>query len=273
MAKMMKQAAIAATAMAVFCATLYMYNGNGTVLALAITFGTTSYHLLMRLLVGVTADLLLGNRVDYRRRWFRVSAAEQKLYHFIKVKKWKGNMPTYDPESFDSRLRTWDEIAGAMCQAELVHEVIILLSFLPILASIPFGALPAFAITSVLAACYDGMFVIMQRYNRPRIVKLIEKAEKRGQVMIQEAVARIRQMEQIFDELQEAAIENPSAIREDAALGEMLGCLVQYYEGGRWQKDYELDENGLIPQNLKRGVLSQDAVYDFLERFKSYLNI
>lgn len=91
--------------------------------------------------------------------------------------------------------------------------------------------------------------------------------------MIQEAVARIRRMEQIFGELQEAAVENPSAIREDAALGEMLGCLVQYYEGGRWQKDYELDENGLIPQNLKRGVLSQDAVYDFLERFKSYLNI
>ena len=271
MAKMMKQAAIAATAMAVFCATLYMYNGNGTVLAMAITFGTTSYHLLMRLLVGFVADLLLGNRVDYRRRWFRVSAAEQKLYHFIKVKKWKGNMPTYDPESFDSRLRTWDEIAGAMCQAELVHEVIILLSFLPILASIPFRALPVFAITSVLAACYDGMFVIMQRYNRPRIVKLVEK--KRESVMLQDAVDRIRRMEQIFDMLREAVGKDPAAICEDTALREMLRDLVRYYEGGQWHKDYELDEIGLLPQNLKRGILSQDAVYDFLERFKPYLNI
>jgi hypothetical protein len=195
------------------------------------------------------------------------------VHRAYEIRHGAGPMPTYDPESFDSRLRTWDEIAGAMCQAELVHEVIILLSFLPILASIPFGALPVFAITSVLAACYDGMFVIMQRYNRPRIVKLVEKAEKRGRAMIQEAVDRIRQMEQIFDELQEAAVENPSAIREDTALREMMGCLVQYYEGGQWQKDYELDEIGLIPQNLKRGILSQDAVYDFLERFKPYLNI
>ena len=49
------------------------------------------------------------------------------------------------------------------------------LSFIPIFAAIPFGALGVFITTSVLAACYDGMFVIMQRYNRPRIVRLIEK--------------------------------------------------------------------------------------------------
>lgn len=29
-----------------------------------------------------------------------------------------------------------------------------------------------------MAACYDGMFVVMQRYNRPRIIKLIEKHTK-----------------------------------------------------------------------------------------------
>ena len=87
-------------------------------------------------------------------------------------------MATYDPGCFDRRIHTCDEIAQATCQTELVHEIIIILSFMPILASIPFGALFVFVITSVLAACYDAVFVIMQRYNRPRIVKLIEKTEK-----------------------------------------------------------------------------------------------
>lgn len=41
--------------------------------------------------------------------------------------------------------------------------------------AITFGALAVFILTSVLAACYDAMFVVMQRYNRPRIVKLVEK--------------------------------------------------------------------------------------------------
>lgn len=85
-------------------------------------------------------------------------------------------MATYDPSCFDSKIHTWDEIAQAMCQAELVHELIILFSFLPIFTAIPFGALPIFVITSVLAACFDAMFVIMQRYNRPRVLKLIDKS-------------------------------------------------------------------------------------------------
>jgi hypothetical protein len=175
MKKRMKQIAVLVTAITVFCIALHLHTGNGAVLTLAITFGTTAYHLIMRLLVGFSADRLLGNRVNYQIRWFRVSAAEQKLYRFLQVKKWKGSMPTYSPACFDSSIHTWDEIAQATCQAELVHEVIMLLSFVPILAAIPFGALAVFVITSVLAACYDAMFAIMQRYNRPRILKLIEK--------------------------------------------------------------------------------------------------
>ena len=144
-------------------------------LTLAITFGTISYHFIMRLFVGCFIDLLLHNHVDYRKRWFRVSAFEEKLYKKIKVKKWKGKMATYDPSCFDSKIHSWNEIAQAMCQAELVHEVIIVFSFLPVFAAIPFGALPVFVITSVLAACFDAMFVVMQRYNRPRITKLLER--------------------------------------------------------------------------------------------------
>ena len=60
-----------------------------------------------------------------------------------------------------------------MCQAELVHETIVVLSFLPILAGIWFGDFPVFIITSLVAAMVDMSFVIMQRYNRQRIMKVM----------------------------------------------------------------------------------------------------
>lgn len=36
------------------------------------------------------------------------------------------------------------------------------------------------------------------------------------------------------------------------------------YESGEWREDYEADERGELPPNMKRGVLSQDALYDLL---------
>lgn len=74
--------------------------------------------------------------------------------------------------------RTLSEIAQAMCQAEIVHEIIIILSFVPI-AFIPrFGAAPVFIITSLLAAELDLSFVILQRFNRPRILKISRRFGK-----------------------------------------------------------------------------------------------
>ena len=141
----------------------------------AITFGTCLYHFAMRLLVGHILDRLMGNKADYRRGWYQLRPFEKRLYKLLRVKKWKAKMPTYDPSCFDPRLHSWDEIAQAMCQAELVHEVITVLSFLPLFAAIPFGSFGVFLITSVFAALYDLSFVAMQRYNRPRILKLLEK--------------------------------------------------------------------------------------------------
>ena len=178
MARKMKLTAVLSAVAAVIFAGLYGRTGSDVSLTLAITFGTAAYHFVMRLLVGSVIDLLLNNHVNYRKRWFRVSAAEEALYQKLRVKKWKGKMATYDPDCFDSKLHSWDEIAQATCQAELVHEVIIILSFLPVFAAIPFGALPVFVITSALAACVDAVFVIMQRYNRPRIIRLVEASKR-----------------------------------------------------------------------------------------------
>ena len=88
--------------------------------------------------------------------------------------------------------------------------------------------------------------------------------------LIQEAVERIKLMEDAFDQLQKAEAQDAAMIFVDASLKNLLQVLQQYYEGGEWLKDYELDEKGLLPQELKRGVLAQDEVYNFLERIENF---
>ena len=62
-----------------------------------------------------------------------------------------------------------------LCQSEVVHSMIAVLCFVPVLATFIWGTFWVFFITSVLAAGVESMFVIMQRYNRPRVIKMIEK--------------------------------------------------------------------------------------------------
>ena len=44
--------------------------------------------------------------------------------------------------------------------------------------------------------------------------------------------------------------------------------LEAYYTSPEWQEDYAADEAGLLPEGLKRGVLSQDGISDLLDRFR-----
>ena len=154
---------------------LFQFYPADAILSLAITAGTICYHFAMRLLVGLLYNLFMRNKADYRKAWYHLRPWESPLYKWLHIKEWKAKIPTYNPELFDPRKHSWDEIVQAMCQSELVHETIVVLSFLPILASMWFGSIGVFVITSVLAAGIDMIFVIVQRYNRPRIIQIIER--------------------------------------------------------------------------------------------------
>lgn len=71
-------------------------------------------------------------------------------------------------------------------------------------------------------------------------------------------------MEEYYDVLCEAYSQNKSASELNEEEKSMLLCLTEYYEGGQWLRDYEADEKGLIPTEVKRGVLSQDGLYNLL---------
>lgn len=145
----------------------------------AVALGTTFYHLGMRLAVGLSVDAKYHNRMDHTKKWFRVGSFEQRFYKLIRVKQWKKKLPTFTPQNFQLKSRSAAEIIQATCQAEIVHEINMVLSFLPVLFSRWFGSLDVFLITSCLAFLFDGTFVIIQRYNRPRLLRLL-KREKSG---------------------------------------------------------------------------------------------
>ncbi|MBQ8827446.1 MAG: DUF4298 domain-containing protein [Oscillospiraceae bacterium] len=58
------------------------------------------------------------------------------------------------------------------------------------------------------------------------------------------------------------------AFTDSGHYADLLYELTEYYEGGQWLADYESDERGELPSDLKRGVLSQDGLYNLLEDIK-----
>lgn len=143
--------------------------------SMAVTFGTIFYHLAVRLAAGYFIDATFQNHMDYTKKWFSEKGFERKLYRMLQVKKWKKWLPTYQPEYFDMKKHSVEEIVQVTCQAEIVHEVNMLLSFVPVIFSVWFGSLGVFVLTSLGAFVFDSIFVMMQRYNRPRLVRLLKK--------------------------------------------------------------------------------------------------
>lgn len=177
-AKTIKISAIVLVVLTIILTVVYQCNPNTVILSIAITFGTISYHFLMRLAVGYVVNGIFHNKFNYKRKWFQEKKFEKRLYEVLRVKKWKDKMPTFAPEMLDLKVHTWEEIAGAMCQSEVVHSIIVVLCFVPILATLIWGKFWVFFITSVLSAGVESLFVIMQRYNRPRVIKMIKKTKK-----------------------------------------------------------------------------------------------
>ena len=79
-------------------------------------------------------------------------------------------------------------------------------------------------------------------------------------------IERITHFEALLDSLNAAQDALERALADfDAAQG-AAAELAAYLDGGDWRRDFEDDEAGRLPESLKRGVLSEDALFDALER-------
>ncbi len=166
--------------LAAVCFVLYYGNfvHHGAVLWTGITTFTIMYHLWMRIIMGNVTKLF---KVSYKSWWFREKGFEKKLYQILRVKKWKGSALTYNPENYDLKSRTLTEIADTTAKSETDHWVNVLISASTLIFGLIWGMLWIFAVTAFAAALFDSQFIIIQRYNRPRLVKLIEREKKKSQ--------------------------------------------------------------------------------------------
>ena len=84
-------------------------------------------------------------------------------------------------------------------------------------------------------------------------------------------IRRIAEMEMRLDRVSlwlREKEQNPEDISGNTQIQEDLRALSDYYESPLWREDFEADEAGLLPADLKRGVLSEDGIYNMLEAFR-----
>ena len=75
---------------------------------------------------------------------------------------------------------------------------------------------------------------------------------------------RIERMERCLNESEQTIRALSEALERYESIQPLLKKLSDYYGSSLWMKDFEADEAGKLPKDLKRGVLSEDAVYDLL---------
>ena len=86
-----------------------------------------------------------------------------------------------------------------------------------------------------------------------------------------ERIERIKKMEAKLDDVTpkirafEESLNNMKKVFED------MKILSDYYSN-EWKQDYEADEEGKIPKDLKRGVLGQDTLYDLFSDYSQIGN-
>lgn len=139
-------------------------------------------------LVSLIGEKLPRRLYSYKRSLFRVRGWEDggRIYEkLFNVKKWKGRLPELSDvlhSRFSKkhlRALTHDylvEFLVESCKAEFTHWMIILVSFLFVL----WADIAIMFRVVLLANLLNLPYIIIQRYNRPRIIRLLKKSEEEG---------------------------------------------------------------------------------------------
>ena len=158
----------------------FYYTGNTDSLVVfwigMVTF-TIMYHFWVRIIMGNVLKLF-KKHITYKQYFFKEKKFEKKFYDLIKVKSWKDKVLTYAPQEFDLKENSLETVANNMAKAELDHWINSLIS----ISTISFGFISnvfwPFIVSAIFAMAFETQFIVLQRYNRPRVVKIIEREEK-----------------------------------------------------------------------------------------------
>ena len=82
-------------------------------------------------------------------------------------------------------------------------------------------------------------------------------------------IERISEMERLFD-FASSAIKQHTMKKELYQKTKLIiEVLTSYYESDVWKQDFADDEAGRLPKDLKRGVLSEDGIWNLLSDWKA----
>lgn len=84
----------------------------------------------------------------------------------------------------------------------------------------------------------------------------------------QEQITRIRQMERRLNTALAAVKRLTTALDKWEAAQEAIAALDEYYGSDVWRQDLADDEAGLLSEGLKRGVLSEDGIWNMLSDYR-----
>lgn len=82
-------------------------------------------------------------------------------------------------------------------------------------------------------------------------------------------IERIERMEQNLERATDVLRVLNDALDEYEAAQDALHELDTYYGSDIWKQDFSDDEQGKLPNTLKRGVLSEDAIWNILEDYRT----
>ncbi len=94
--------------------------------------------------------------------------------------------------------------------------------------------------------------------------ELPEPKAKKAKSPDSKQINRIKKYEKMLDEA--AAMVKEEQLNEK--LAGFIKELEAYYTSKEWKKDFADDEKGRLPKELKRGVLSEDGIYNLLNEYK-----
>lgn len=81
---------------------------------------------------------------------------------------------------------------------------------------------------------------------------------------IKKMSAMLKSAQAACTELEEAMNRLAAALEDYDAQLDNINALSAYYDSEDWLKDFADDEAGLIPEDIDRGALSEDGIYNLL---------
>ncbi len=83
--------------------------------------------------------------------------------------------------------------------------------------------------------------------------------------MISDTLARISYFEAKLLKCNTVHAQLRKALDDFRLIQQDVDELECYYSGQDWKNDFEKEEQGLIPKEIRRGILSEDGIYSMLD--------